>query len=41
MEEIKTLQVDDTSFECQTLIQFSSLIKLLYKLNEKERTLEQ
>ena len=41
MEEIKTLQVDDTSFECQTLIQFSSLIKLLYKLNEKEKTLEQ
>ena len=41
MEEIKTLQIDDTSFECQTLIQFSSLIKLLYKLNEKEKTLEQ
>ena len=41
MEEIKILKVDDTSFECQTLIQFSSLIKLLYKLNEKEKSLEQ
>ena len=41
MEEIKTLQIEDTSFECQSLIQFSSLIKILYKLNEKEKSLEQ
>lgn len=41
MEEIKSLQIEDTSFECQSLIQFSSLIKLLYKLNEKDKTLEQ
>ena len=41
MEEIKILQIDDTSFECQSIIQFSSLIKVLYKLNEKEKTLEQ
>ena len=41
MEEIKILEIDDTSFECQSLIQFSSLIKLLYKLNQKEKSLEQ
>ena len=41
MEEIKSLQIEDTSFECQSLIQFSSLIKLLYKLNEKDKILEQ
>ena len=41
MEEIKILQIDDTSFECQSIIQFSSLIKILYKLNEKEKSLEQ
>ena len=41
MEEIKILQIDDTSFEFQSIIQFSSLIKILYKLNEKEKSLEQ
>ena len=41
MEDIKLLQIDDISFECQSIIQFSSLIKILYKLNEKEKTLEQ
>ena len=41
MEDIKLLQIDDISFECQSIIQFSSLIKILYKLNEKEKTLKQ
>ena len=40
MEEIKLIQIDDISFECQSIIQFSSLIKILYKLNEKEKSLE-
>ena len=41
MEEIKILEIDDTSFESQSLIQFSSLIKFLFKLNSKQKSLEQ
>ena len=41
MEEIKILSIDDISFECQSIIDFSSLIKILFKLNEKEKSLEQ
>ena len=41
MEEIKILEIDDTSFESQSLIQFSSLIKFLFKLNSKQKYLEQ
>ena len=41
MEEIKILEIDDTSFESQSLIQFSALIKFLFKLNSKQKYLEQ
>ena len=42
MEDFKILEIDGTSYECQSLIEFNftSLIKLLYKLAEKQKKLE-
>ena len=40
MEEIKILEIDDTSYECKSLIEFSSLIKILFKLLEKQKNIE-
>ena len=40
MEEIKILEIDDTSYECQSLIEFTSLIKILFKLSEKQKYIE-
>ena len=40
MEEIKILEIDDISYECKSLIEFTSLIKILYKLSEKQKFLE-
>ena len=40
MEEIKILEIDDTTYECQSLIQFTSLIKILFKLSEKQKYIE-
>ena len=40
MEEIKILEIDDTSYECQSLIEFTSLIKILFKLAEKQKYIE-
>ena len=40
MEEIKILKIDDISYECKSLIEFTSLIKILYKLSEKQKILE-
>ena len=40
MEELKILEIDDISYECKSLIEFTSLIKILYKLSEKQKLLE-
>ena len=40
MNEIKKIQVDDSEFECQGLLDFSSLVKLLYKLSKKQKSIE-
>ena len=40
MEEIKILEIDDTSYECRSLIEFTSLIKILFKLSEKQKYIE-
>ena len=40
MDDIKILEIDDTSYECRSLIEFSSLIKILFKLSEKQKYLE-
>ena len=40
MSEIKILKLDDISYECKSLIEFTSLIKFLYNLAEKQKYLE-
>ena len=40
MEDIKILEIDDTSYECKSLIEFSSLINILFKLSEKQKNIE-
>ena len=40
MEKIKILEIDDTSHECQSLFEFTSLIKILFKLSEKQKYIE-
>ena len=40
MDKIKILEIDDTSYECSSIIEFTSLIKILFKLSEKQKYLE-
>ena len=40
MEEIKILKIDDVSYECKSLIEFTSLINILFKLSEKQKYIE-
>ena len=40
MERYKILEIDDSSFECKSIIEFTSLIKILFKLSEKQKYLE-
>lgn len=40
MSDIKILKLDDISYECKSLIEFTSLIKFLYNLAEKHKYLE-
>ena len=40
MSDIKVLKLDDISYECKSLIEFTSLIKFLYNLAEKQKYLE-
>ena len=39
-EEIKTIKVQDTEFECSSLFDFSSLVKLLYELSKRQNSIE-
>ena len=34
------LKIDDSSFECKSIIEFTSLIKILFKLSERQKYLE-
>ena len=38
MEQI--LEIDDTYFECKSIIEFTSLIKILFKLSQRQKHLE-
>ena len=40
MEHYKILKIDDSSFECKSIIEFTSLIKILFKLSERQKYLE-
>ena len=40
MEHHKILKIDDSSFECKSIIEFTSLIKILFKLSERQKYLE-
>ena len=40
MSDIKILKLDDISYECKSLIEFTTLIKFLYNLAEKHKYLE-
>ena len=40
MEHHKILEIDDSSFECKSIIEFTSLIKILFKLSERQKYLE-
>ena len=42
MEDFKIIEIDGTSYKCESIIElnFTSLIKLLYKLAEKQKKLE-
>jgi len=40
MDDIKILEIEDTSFESKSLIEFTSLIKFLFKLSQRQKYLE-
>ena len=40
MEDLKILEIDDSYFECKSIIEFTSLIKILFKLSQKQKYLE-
>ena len=40
MDNLKTLEIDDISYEIKSIIEFSSLIKILFKLSEKQKYIE-
>ena len=40
MDDIKILEIEDTSFESKSLIEFTSLIKFLFKLSQRQKYLD-
>ena len=40
MDNLKSLEIDDISYECKSIIEFTSLIKILFKLAEKQKNIE-
>ena len=40
MDDIKILEIEDSSFESKSLIEFTSLIKFLFKLSQRQKYLE-
>jgi hypothetical protein len=40
MEDIKILEIEDISFESKSLIEFTSLIKFLFKLSQRQKYLD-
>ena len=40
MDNLKSLEIDDISYESKSIIEFTSLIKILFKLAEKQKNIE-